>query len=187
MDIIKSLKNITSKKEFKSQLIDLIFKEAKNNEEAGNNKYIQIPNSVTSVENWSFDNSNSLICNSLTCITIPSSVISIGIGAFYNCNSLTYVNIPSSVTFLGNCAFSNCNSLTSITLPNSELEIGDKAFEYCNSLTSVTIPNSVTSIGDDVFDNCNSLTCITIPKIFETDIEDILYSLDLFQVKIIYT
>ena len=33
MDIIKSLKNIISKKEFKSQLIDLIFKEVKNKEE----------------------------------------------------------------------------------------------------------------------------------------------------------
>ena len=97
-------------------------------------------------------------CTSLTSITIPNSVTSIGDEAFYDCTSLTSVTIPNSVTSIGDDAFSGCTSLTSVTIPNSVTSIGDWAFAGCTSLTSVTIPNSVTSIGDYAFYCCTSLT-----------------------------
>jgi hypothetical protein len=55
--------------------------------------------------------------------------------------------IPTSVTSIGDGAFSGCTGLTSVTIPNSVTSIGDFAFLSCTGLTSVTIPNSVTSVG----------------------------------------
>ena len=89
MNTIYQLKYHIPKKEFKEGLFDLIFKEAKNEEEVGNNKYIQIPKGVKSIGNYAFYN-----CNNLTSITIPDSVTSIGDYAFRNCTSLTSINIP---------------------------------------------------------------------------------------------
>ena len=89
-------------------------------------------------------------CSSLTSITIPNSVTSIGYRAFASCEGLTSITIPNSVTSIGYWAFGGCTGLTSITIPNSVTSIGDRAFEYCSSLNSVTVP-SHTEIGTDAF------------------------------------
>jgi surface protein len=65
-------------------------------------------------------------CYSLTSITIPSSVTSLGGSAFYGCTRLVSVTIPASVTSIGDSAFKNCASLTII---------------YCNSTTPPTLAN----------------------------------------------
>ena len=118
-----------------------------------------IPSSVTSIGRGAF-----YWCSSLTSITIPNSVTSIGSSAFSGCSSLTSITIPNGVTSIGEYAFEDCYSLTSITIPNSVTSIGRGAFNRCSSLTSITIPNSVTSIGDYAFQGCSSLTSITIPN-----------------------
>ena len=130
------------------------------------------------------------------------NVASIGDSAFVGCTSLTSVTIPNSVTSIGNYAFYH-SSLTSVTIPNSVTSIGDLAFSYtsltypvynahcfaylpmsfkgayaipegikhitggafCDRyyLTSITIPNSVTSIGNWAF-AASALTSIFIPN-----------------------
>ena len=120
---------------------------------------ITIPDNVTSIGDYAFYE-----CRGLTSITIPDSVTSIGERAFYNCSSLTSVTIGDGVTSIGNYAFRGCSSLTSITIPDNVTSIGGSAFSGCKGLTSITIPDSVTSIGEEAFEYCSSLTSITIPN-----------------------
>ncbi len=119
---------------------------------------ITIPDSVTSIGSYAFTD-----CHSLTSITIPDSVTSIGDKAFLGCEGLTSITIPDSVTSIGDGAFYGCEGLTSITIPDSVTSIGDEAFNWCEGLTSITIPDSVTSIGAGAFFGCTGLTSVTIP------------------------
>lgn len=93
-------------------------------------------------------------------IKFASDVTSIGSSAFYSCGSLTSVTIPNSVTSIGNQAFRAC-SLTSVTIPNSVTSIATQGFSLCGVLSSVTIGNSVTSIGSYTFYQCTNLTNIS--------------------------
>ena len=115
-------------------------------------------------------------CTSLTSVTIPDSVTTIGESAFDGCSSLTSVTIPDSVTEIRECAFQNCSSLTSVTIPDSVITIGKKAFAGCSSLTSVTILDSVTTIEHYVFYSCSSLISVTIPDSVTTIGDYVFYS-----------
>ena len=101
---------------------------------------------------------------SLTSLTLPSSLQSIGDRAFYGCYSLSSLTLPSSLQSIGDSAFSYCNSLSSLTLPSSLQSIGYEAFAYCRSLTSLTLPSSLQSIGDSAFSGCSSLSSLTLPS-----------------------
>ena len=63
--------------------------------------------------------------------------------AFYRRNSLTSITLPNSVTSIGYSAFECCSSLTSITIPNSIKCIKKYAFFYCNKLKNVVIGDKV--------------------------------------------
>lgn len=79
--------------------------------------------------------------------TFPSSVTSIGSGAFQRHSEITTISIPNNVTSIGPGAFQYCSGLTSIDIPNSVTSIGGSAFEYCSGLKSIDIPNNLSSIG----------------------------------------
>jgi hypothetical protein len=96
-------------------------------------------------------------CTTLTNVTIPNSVTSLGQAAFSGCTNLTSVTIPNSVTAIGSGAFFGCTGLTNVTIPNSVMSLGDSAFAGCTNLTSVIIGNGVTSLGFFPFDGCKRL------------------------------
>ncbi len=130
---------------------------------------------VTSIEASAFRN-----CDSLTSITIPNSVTSIGRDAFSGCKNIEHVslNCPTidnwfkgftklknielgdNVTSIGEDAFSGCSGLTSVTIGNGVKNIGESAFSGCTGLTSITIPNSVTSIGNNAFYGCKGIKTV---------------------------
>ena len=118
---------------------------------------ITIPNSVTSIGEWTFRN-----CSGLTSVFIGSGVTTIGESAFSGCTSLTSVNIPSGVTSIGASAFNGCSSLTSVNIPSGITIIESSVFLRCTSLTSVEIPDNVTSIKSSAFGQCTGLTNVTI-------------------------
>ena len=99
-------------------------------------------------------------CTSLTSVTIPGTVTSIEVQAFWKCSSLTSITIPASVTSIGSGVFQGCTSLTSVKLSEGLTRIGDQTFGRCNALETIEIPASLTSIGNDAFKNCAKLRSI---------------------------
>lgn len=126
---------------------------------AGINGDVVIPNCVTSIGNYAFDD-----CIGLTSVTIPDSVTTIGYGAFCSCSGVTSLTIGNSVTNIGESVFLNCSGLTSLTIGNGVTSIGERVFSHCSGLTSLTIPDSVTSIGFYAFISCSELRSVTIGR-----------------------
>ncbi|KAA6301056.1 MAG: hypothetical protein EZS26_002772, partial [Candidatus Ordinivivax streblomastigis] len=120
---------------------------------------LTIPNLVTSIGSSAFRN-----CSGLTELIIPNSVTSIEDYAFYGCSGLTELIIGNSVTSIEDYAFYGCSGLTELIIGNSVTAIEDYAFSGCSGLTALTIPNSITSIKSGTFRNCSGLIEITIPN-----------------------
>ena len=79
--------------------------------------------------NWTYSGSV-VIPSTVTYDGTQYSVTSIGEDAFYS-SSMTSITIPNSVTTIGDEAFMFCSGLTSITIPNSVKTIGESAFIKC--------------------------------------------------------
>ncbi len=92
--------------------------------------------------------------------TVKEGTKVIADSAFRNCGSLTSVTFPENVTSIGGYAFYGCIGLTGVTISDGLTIIGNFAFYGCSSLTEVAIPASVTIIGDSAFNNCSGLTHI---------------------------
>ncbi len=124
---------------------------------AGGEKYVDtdhLPGLIGSL-GLTIDNANELpqyVFNGckFVSITLPTSLMSIGNGAFYGC-ALTSVVIPDSVTEIGESAFIRCGNLTSVVLPDGLEVIPKDIFENCGKLTDISIPESVREIEQDAF------------------------------------
>ena len=102
-------------------------------------------------------------CTAITSVTIPETVINIGLEAFSGCTGLRNINIPGNVVNIGEYAFSN-TKITKIAIPNNVTAIKDSTFRGCTALKEITIPNNVTTIGSCAFYECVALQEITIPN-----------------------
>jgi hypothetical protein len=119
-----------------------------------------IPNSVTTLSSNAFLN-----CSNLINVTIPNSVISIGVDAFtgtgyYNntsnwANNVLYIDgylievdpklsgeyeITSGTKIIADSAFYRCPDLTKLIIPDSVTNIGVAALKGCTGLQSVELP-----------------------------------------------
>lgn len=134
--------------------------------EASGLSSVIIPDSVITIGTETF------ALSTVTNITIPSSVTSIGYSAFYQCTRLTGVTIPDSVTNIGAYAFKFCPNLASLTIGGNVTSLGAAAF-MGTALTSVAVPDNVTNIEDGpltiggsfgLFADCTGLTNVVVGR-----------------------
>jgi len=95
----------------------------------------------------------------MTNVTLPNTITTIGMDAFRGCRNAT-INIPESLIALGEGAFADCDHLTSVTLPEGLTSIPALAFYSCSALTEVHLPSTLTSIGIRAFALCTNLEII---------------------------
>jgi hypothetical protein len=95
---------------------------------------------------------NKLVVGSSNTI-IPATVTAIGNYAFYF-SDIQSITIPSSVKSIGQGAFTACSSLQGISLSEGLESIASMAFSVCRNVTTILVPSTVTSIGDNAFLNC---------------------------------
>lgn len=117
---------------------------------------VNIGDCVTNIEAYAFKN-----FDSLTSITIPNNVASLGTEAFAGCDSLSSANIGSGITYITGGLFNGCTNLTSVTLSDSVTSFNNYAFAGCYSLKSIIMPSGTTSITNAAFYKCTGLTSIT--------------------------
>ncbi len=100
----------------------------------------------------------------VTKITLPNTIQSIGKEAFYTDMSLTEVNIPEGVPEIGEQTFRNCKAIKSIILPDSVKKIGKNAFYECQNLEEIKLPQGIEEIPEGAFFYCKSLKTVEIPN-----------------------
>ncbi|WP_302516130.1 leucine-rich repeat protein [Ruminococcus bromii] len=123
----------------------------------------------------------------LASITIPSTIQSIGEGAFFECNGLKKVYVSSiedwckiDFSYSDSDADADANPLsigadlyvdnklvTDVTIPDGVKSIGKYAFYGYSSLKSISFPSSIRSIGESAFFECNGLK-----RVYVSSIED---------------
>ena len=127
-------------------------------------------------------------CVKLQEINIPASVTEIEDRAFENCRSLKSITFGESsnpapgrskalaastsvLQRIGNWAFYNCHELQNLTIPEGVTEIGDGAFYGCVYLEDLSLPSSVQSIGDNTFALCAKLQKIVVNAVVPPSIQ----------------
>ena len=140
---------------------------------------------VTRIDNFAFYG-----C-SITDITLPKTVVSIGYSAFNKTNfynnannwedealyigdfligvSTTTLNefeVKTGTKYIADYAFYSSEdavSFETVVLPDSVLRIGEGAFENCIALKNITFSQNITHIGAFAFLSCVSITDMIIP------------------------
>lgn len=137
-----------------------------------------LPDTVKSIGTSAYEGST------LTEVTLPEGVVSIGNRSFAKITKITEVCLPESLISIGNAAFYACQALESIRIPQGVTQVENNTFYQCRSLSSVSLPDGITRIGQQAFYACESLREITLPSALKTLEDGAFYSSSLSSVTI---
>lgn len=131
-----------------------------------NLKSINITNSIKEIGNEAFLNT------ALINIVIPSSVISIGDGAFQGAKikNLEFQKNESTLQ-IGKEAYRDCKELEEVRFAvvisndtNKNITIGEGCFDGCSKLSIVNLSENVSVIEKSAFRYCTSLNTVNLPE-----------------------
>ena len=124
---------------------------------------ISIGTDVTRLDSFQYKGFTRLVS-----ITIPDSVLEIGVKCFQDCISITNILFGPNVKVLDDSCFSGCSSLTEIFIPKSVIEIGNNCFENCSRLTKITFEdiNTISYCGIQIFSGIISSITMKFDSIF---------------------
>lgn len=121
-----------------------------------NLKTVAIDDNIKRIPNYLFAK-----CYTLSSLTLPDAVESIGDYAFSGCG-FSSLYLPDSVNSIGDYAFSSCYNLQDIRFGNSINHIGKYVFRECGGLCSISLPTYFTSIKEGMFYGCYSLKNVSL-------------------------
>lgn len=113
----------------------------------------QVTVSGGSVGQYAFHRNVSLKKIDINCETI-------GDEAFSGCDSLTDITLGSSVKILGDKVFYTCKNLENVEIPSTVTDIGEKTFYSCPKLKEAVIKAG--TVKKDTLYNCQALTTLII-------------------------
>lgn len=125
--------------------------------ESENNKIkgydLIIPNTVKTIGQGAFDNSNDLKSGIQNLIFEENSVLKLIDQDAFKSNYIEKVEIPNSVITINTKAFSLNTDLEEVTLPENDdyTYISKELFYNCGNITKIKIPNNVTIINESAF------------------------------------
>ena len=105
---------------------------------------------------------------------------------FKNYTTLTSVTIPSSVTSIGNSAFSGCTGLTRVDIVDGVKSIGYSAFAGCSNLEELYISNTIESIADCAFKDCTNILEIKVGSKKAITCNENIFSKDVYNNALLY-
>ena len=114
-------------------------------------------------------------------ISLPNSIQSIELNAFYDVDNLEHINFSEGVTSIGRMAFANCSSLQSVKVPNTVKSIDYGAFSGCTALDTLILGAGVEQIGKYAFRTSTNLSTVIsyplIPPVITNDVfADVTYN-----------
>lgn len=114
-------------------------------------------------------------CTGITRVTLPDTIVRIGVGSFNGCSSLEEINIPKNAVSIATGVFRNCNSLQNINVSEDNPSFTsvdgvmfnkDKTTLYtypAGRLGSYTIPEGATYITTNAFIDAKGLSGVILP------------------------
>ena len=98
--------------------------------------------------------------DTITSVTLPDGLESIGEYAFYKCSNIETINFNEGLKTTEKYSFGRCTSLKEIELPDTMIKLGDQVFGHCTSITRVYIPKSVEDVDLGPFSGCSELRTV---------------------------
>ena len=105
-------------------------------------------------------------CGHLKSLTIPDSVTTIGVNAFYRNLALEAVSLGVGLQHIKKAAFRDCPELQTVEFRECDtplLTIDEYVFANAVKLTNLMLSKSLKQINSGAFRNCTALESLTIP------------------------
>ena len=101
---------------------------------------------------------------SITVLTIPNTVLSIGASAFVGNTTMTSISIANSVTTIGRLVFRQNKNVTELTIGSGAAQIESDTYQQFEYISKVIVPEGVTRIDPGAFTELYSVTSFTLPS-----------------------